>query len=320
MYFTWRKFRKTDWVALFLAVTSGLALTASATNDVVGIPFEFYRDSVIVQVKVDGKGPFNMLLDTGVNPSVIDRETAKAIGLKLSAQGQSASGSGTDANLTYETSLPMVELGGLKAANVEALATDLSKMSETLGKPLQGVLGYSLLKDRVVQLDYPKRVARFYSNSPYSQAAANSDNSTRTTLPFTYRDDILVDGILVNGKKVTATFDTGSNSTFQIAPGAITRLGLEKEAREAQASHSVGFNGTAENRKGKVKNITIGGISIDGPTVVFFNNGAGYDDAAWGLRIGNAFLKEFVMTVDYQKKIITLERPNQAKQPTAEEK
>jgi hypothetical protein len=59
---------------------------------------------------------------------------------------------------------------------------------------------------------------------------------------------------------------------------------------------------------------------VDGPEVVFFNKGAGYDDAAWGLRIGNAFLKEFVMTVDYQRKIITLKRPNQALEPTAEEK
>ena len=300
MHFTPSKFRKIVWVVLLVAVTSVLALVASAPNEAVEVPFEFYRDSVIVKVKVNGKGPFNMLLDTGVNPSVIDRQTAKAIGLKLSSHGQQGSGSGRDVNLTYEASLPRVALGGLRATNVEALAIDLSKMSETLGKPLKGVLGYSLLKDRVVQFDYPKRVARFYSSSPYSRAAANSDSSNRTTLPFTYRDDILVDGILVNGKKITATFDTGSNSTFQIAPGAIARLGLEKESREAQASHSAGFNGTAENRRGKVKNIGIGGISVDRPEVVFFNKGAGYDDAAWGLRIGNAFLKEFVVTVDYQ--------------------
>jgi hypothetical protein len=207
------------------------------------------------------------------------------------------SGSGTEVNLTYETILPSVELVGLRATDVEALAIDLSKMSETLGKQLKGVLGYSLLKDRVVQFDYPKRMARFYSSSLYLKTAAKSDSSERTTLSFTVRDDILVDGILVNGKKITATFDTGSNGTFQIAPRAIARLGLEKEAREAQATHSAGFNSTAENRKGKIKNITIGGISANGPEVVFFNHGAGYDDAAWGLRIGNAFLEEFVVTV-----------------------
>jgi hypothetical protein len=89
MHFSPCQFGKTvDWVARLLAITSVLAAVASATNDTVEVPFEFYRDSIIVQVKVNGGGPFNMLLDTGVNPSVIDQQTAKAIGLKISAQGQ----------------------------------------------------------------------------------------------------------------------------------------------------------------------------------------------------------------------------------------
>jgi predicted aspartyl protease len=285
-----------------------VALAASARSEVVEVPFDFYHDSIIVKVKVNGRGPFNMLLDTGVNPSVIDRQTAKELQLKMSSQGEQGSGGGTERNLAYETSLPRVQLAGLEAVNVEALATDLSNIKDKLGRPLQGVLGYSLLKNRVVQFDYPKQVARFCSSS--SELASNLDGSKQTTLPFTYRDDILVDGILVNGKKVVATLDTGCNGSFQIPPKAVAQLGLEKELHEAKANQSFGFNGQAENEKGKVKNITIGGISVDRPEVVFFKTGAGYDDAAWGLRIGNAFLKEFVVTVDYQKNIITLNRAN----------
>lgn len=294
-----------------IAAASLSAFAASAREPVV-VPFEFYHDSVIVQVKVNGKGPFPMLLDTGVNPSVIDRKTGQAIGLKLSAKGEQGSGSGTEVNLSYETILPRVEVGGLRAGSVAALATDLSKLSKTLGRPLQGVLGYSLLKDRVVQFDYLHRLARFYPSSPYSKIEGGLDDSKRTTLPFTYRDDILVNGILVNGKKVIATFDTGSNSTFQFSPGAVRRLGLEKEERAAGASHSVGFNGVAQNRKGMVRNIRLGGISVNQPEVIFFPKSAGYDDATWGLRIGNGFLKNFIMTIDYQRNLITLEEPHRA--------
>ena len=42
---------------------------------------------------------------------------------------------------------------------------------------------------------------------------------------------------------------------------------------------------------------------------MFYGKGTGRDDAAWGLRIGNAFLKNFVVTVDYQRHLVTLERP-----------
>lgn len=281
-----------------------MAQLVSAMTGMVEVPFDLYHNSILVKVKVDGQGPFNMLLDTGVNPSVIDRRTAKALGVKMSAQGEPGSGTGSDVNLAYECSLPKVEIGPLEATNVEALAMNLSKTSAALGKPLQGVLGYSLFKGRVVQFDYPKRVARFYPSNPSPQPASSND----TTLSFTYQDDILLGGITVNGKNVIATLDTGCNGSFQLTPKAIAQLGLEKELREAEVSHSTGFNGQAENRKGKVSRITVGSISMDKPEVVFFNKGSGYDDVAWGLRIGNAFLKDFVVTVDYQNDKITLER------------
>ena len=45
------------------------------------------------------------------------------------------------------------------------------------------------------------------------------------------------------------------------------------------------------------------------PLVIFFGKGTGRDDKRWGLNIGNAFLKDFVVTIDYRSKLLTLERP-----------
>ena len=216
---------------------------------------------------------------------------------------------GTSINLAYKTQLPLLELGSLSVKNVAALAIDLSKMSEALGKPIHGVLGYSLLGQRIVQIDYPKRVVRFYLKSPFPKTANQANNRKLTVLPFRYHDDILSNGVSVNGKRVVANFDTGSNGNFQLTPAAVLDLELEEEVGNAQVSKSVGFNGVAENRKGKVKNITVGGISIDEPTVIFFGKGTGRDKKAWGINIGNAFLKDFVVTIDFQRKVITLERP-----------
>jgi hypothetical protein len=120
------------------------SLAASVASKPIEVPFEFYHDSVIVQVKVDGKGPFTMLVDTGVNPSMIDRATAEEIELKLSAHGQQGSGGGTETNLSYETSLPEVSLGELRAGPVEALAIDLTVDYQqkliTLERPNQSML------------------------------------------------------------------------------------------------------------------------------------------------------------------------------------
>jgi hypothetical protein len=48
---------------LFLNVVAAGSAGARATA-VVEIPFDFVRNEIILQIKIDGKGPFNMMLDT----------------------------------------------------------------------------------------------------------------------------------------------------------------------------------------------------------------------------------------------------------------
>jgi predicted aspartyl protease len=250
-----------------------------------------------------------MMLDTGTDPSAIDLATAKELGLKLAPIGQQGAGGGTSVNLTYETKLLLLEVGSLTAKNIEAVAVDLSKISQRLGRPLHGILGHSLLNSRIVQIDYPKQVVRFYTRSPFPKTTIQPNTSNRSVLPFRYADNVLIDGVSVNGKKMVANLDTGSDGTFQLTPAAISYLGLDEEVSKAQVSASVGYNGISQNRKGTISNITIGGISVDAPTVLFFAKGAGRDKKAWGINIGNVFLKDFVVTIDYRSKLIMIERP-----------
>src|SRR5689334_5743827 len=291
---------------LLLTTASLCCFAQSKSKDqLIEIPFDFHKNEIILQVTVNGKGPFNMMLDTGTDPSAIDLTTAKDLGLKLHPAGKELSGGGTNSNPGYYTQLPLVEAGAFAAKNVEAVALDLSKMSERLGKPLHGVLGHSLLNGRIVQIDYPNRVVRFLARSNTEQA----NTSKRTVMSFRYVDNVLIDDVSVNGKKVVANLDTGSSGRFNLTPAAVSYLGLAEEASRAPVSTDVGYNGAAENRQGKVRNVTIGGISIDDPAVIFFGKGTGRDKKPWGINIGNVFLKDFVLTIDYRKKLIALERP-----------
>ena len=113
----------------------------------------------------------------------------------------------------------------------------------------------------------------------------------------------------MDGKPVTTNVDTGSNSNFQLSPAAVDKLGLSEDVARAHVSNSVGFNGDLKNREGKVRNVTVGTISVNDPTVVFFGKGMGMDREPWDLRIGNAFLKNFVVTLDYPHGRITLAGP-----------
>jgi predicted aspartyl protease len=282
---------------------------AKSKEQIIEIPFEFHKNEIILQVRVNGKGSFNMMLDTGTDPSAVDLTTAKELGLKLHPLGKEITGGGTDSNLGYYTQLPLVEVGGFSVKNVDALAVDLSRVSERLGKPLHGVLGHSVLNGRIVQIDYPNRVVRFYARSPFSNATNQVNTSKRTVMAFRYDDNVLIDDVSVNGKKMVGNLDTGSSGRFNLTPAAVSYLGLEEEVSRAPVSSDVGYKGVSENRQGRVRNVTVGGISIDEPPVIFFGKGTGRDKKPWGINIGNVFLQDFVVTIDYRKKLIALERP-----------
>lgn len=268
------------------------------------VPFELVRGAMIVPTTLNGAGPFWMMLDTGADPSIVDLGIGKDAGLRIAASGHAGSGGGTSTNLAYETSLPNVQIGAFTATKVDALAMDLSKLSSKLGRPIGGVLGYSLFKKRIVQFDYPNRRVRFYTDAP----SCARDDPTCTKLSFRYKDDILATGITVDGKPVTTNVDTGSNSYFQLTPAAVDKLGLREDVARAHDSTSVGFNGDLKNREGTVRNVTVGSISVEDPSVVFFGKGMGMDSEAWDLRIGSAFLKDFVVTLDFRHGQFTLTR------------
>jgi predicted aspartyl protease len=298
---------------LLIAVWSCVALSQSSNNKPIAeVPFAFDHTSVIIQVKVNGKGPFNMVLDTGSDVATIDLATAKELGLNLKPTGQQATGGGSEKSQIFLTQIPQVEIGGLASKNVVAVAVDLSKSSQALGKPLHGVLGYSVLKTRIVQFDYPKRVIRFYSSSPYPKLDPTANNERRVVLPFRLGDDSpIIDDVYVNGKKIKAVIDTGGGGTyFALMPEAISSLGLEREMSQAEPdSRGAGVNGLITSRKGKIKTLRVGAINIDSPTVIFYPKGVGKDNRKYGGAFGNVFLQDFVVTFDYLNKTVVLERP-----------
>lgn len=274
----------------------------------VEVPFTLVRNQIVIEVKIADKGPFSMLLDTGTDPSAIDLATAKELGLKVSSKGYPASGGGTDINLVYLTQLPVVELGNIRAKEVSAAAIDLTKLADRLGKPIKGVLGYSFLKDRIVQIDYPDSTLRFYAESPYPgiQFAPNTVN--RVAVAFRYEDNVLIDSVFINGQKMRANLDTGSSGTFALTPEAIKILGLEEAARNAPAEESMGYNGAYENRVGILRSVRIGRLSIDLTRATFWLPGTGHDNKKFQVNIGNGFFKDFVVLFDFRGKIVVLEK------------
>ena len=296
-------------LALLLFFFSGSGVGQSQNRSApVEVPFEFVHNQIVVQVKIGDKGPYSMLLDTDTDPSAIDLATARELGLRLDSRSFPATGGGAEANLVRLTRLPTVELGGVIAKDVTTGAIDLKKLSAKLELPVHGVLGFSFLKDRIVQIDYAASKIRFYSESPYIGIQNSPNTVNKIAVAFRYDEGVLIDSIFINGQKLKATLDTGSSGTFALTPEGIAALGLEEVMQNGEVQKSVGYNGEYESKSGILKSVRIGRLSIESAPAAFWPAGSGHDKKNFQVNIGNGFFKDYLMTFDFRGKMVVFEQ------------
>ncbi|UOE49487.1 aspartyl protease family protein [Mucilaginibacter sp. SMC90] len=156
--------------ALWLAFVLTFCFTATARAqyfdlDVhkkkVNIPFKLERNLMIIQLKINQKGPYNFILDTGVGLMIItDPKLADSISipnkrtLKIPGLGE-----GEDSE-AYVTSTIDVAIPGLVSYDVAAaiLKKDVFNLSGYAGMPIHGLLGYEFFNNLAVKISFQDSV------------------------------------------------------------------------------------------------------------------------------------------------------------------
>jgi hypothetical protein len=220
----------------FALAVAGAAAGAT-TPEPFTVPFDFSRSSIGVDVTVRGE-PLYVLLDTGVDPSLIDLERAKALGLAIDLQnGGEPSGFGDGKGATiFPSAIEGLAIAGHAFAPVEALASDMSALSAHYGRKLDGVLGYSFLKDKIVLIDYPQRTLSVLAHvRDVSPGVRGCRTQWRTPLR-TSEGYPVIRGFRFGRATGRLTLDTGSNGGITLYQSA---LGLDVKTYTFNAA--VGF-------------------------------------------------------------------------------
>jgi len=164
------------------------------------LPFKLIRNLVVIQLKINNRGPFNFILDTGVGLMVItEPKLIDSIGLvnkrtiKMPGLGEG------DADEAYITPPLKIDIPGLNSYDVAAaiLKTDHFNLSNFAGMPIHGLLGYEFFNNLAVKLNFtdstltvyrPKDVRLFRkgtkipisieSHKPYLEANVKMPNGT----------------------------------------------------------------------------------------------------------------------------------------------
>lgn len=117
---------------------------------------------IVVETELNGKGPFDFLVDTGATKTVVTKQMGQTLGLHEISIGEKKALSGLFADTTMILSkVKSVQVGEAKSTDVEVGVQDLQLLCDGVGVPLDGVLGYTFMKDYRVTINYPERELSF---------------------------------------------------------------------------------------------------------------------------------------------------------------
>jgi hypothetical protein len=128
------------------------------------VPFELLKTKhMAIQIKVNGKGPYRVIFDTGAPVMLLNTKVAKDSGLiAKNAQSPLFALFGNMGQVKIKT----LEIGSLKAENVATVVMDhptVELISKFLG-PIEGIVGFPFFARYKMTLDYQAKELTFVPN------------------------------------------------------------------------------------------------------------------------------------------------------------
>lgn len=266
-------------VFLFLAPLAG----ASPTVDV---PMLFSGTRPVVEVRVNGQGPFRFLLDTGA-AGVARIDTSLAERLRLRPEGQQdASDAGAAGHATLrQFHLASLSLGDYELRDVTAYSRNYNTVSYV--PHIDGILGFAFFADVLLTLDYPARRVR---------VAAGHLSPSDTALEI--RDGNPYAAARLGNLRTMVLIDSGNIRAIDMPSATAATLRQTSYTRLIGKGKSV--SGEFEIREVPVAETLAIGRSATPVAAVTFA------DEFTEINVGSAFLRAFVVTFDQSHQRIRL--------------
>lgn len=282
-----------------------LAVAQQTGSDPIALPFRFTTKQPIIDVGLNGGPAVPFVVDTGATIHLIDRDVAAKAAVS-GGQAVPLAGGGSGTVETRWVDGLTLATGDLKWDGQRAALAPLGYPER---KHFAGLLGAPILMRYTVQFDFPATVMRLFDPSGYTPPPGAA------TVPFELMDDLPVVHVTIDAGTgpidARLMFDTGASAVIDLNRPFVERHKLVEAMPDAAASdRPAALGGTAPFLYGVGKRATLGGLTLEKPRLGLSRATSGSSSRSErdGI-IGNGWLQAFVVTVDYRRKLLVLERP-----------
>jgi hypothetical protein len=214
---------------------------------------------VLVPVLVNGRGPFQFVLDTGANRTVLTPRLVDQLGLEITAKDHV-----TLSGVTGSASVPTVLVQHLQVGDVE-LKRERLPVADSLSEDTQGILGVDTLAGTRIVIDFVR--SRIQIRKAHHEGLM--DGLTRVRAQCRLRRLLMIKAS-VGHIPVSAVIDTGSQYTLGNA-ALREKLGLPAQRAASKMTDVIGE--TLARQVGERRLVPVlrmgSVVQVARPTVIF---------------------------------------------------
>ena len=290
--------------AAIVAAENGVVVEFSGPSHRIELAADYPGDSPEIHAKIEGHSrDLKFSVDSGSSFTILDTRIAAEFGLKPNGE-ISMSGAGSGEVKTKLVKNVAFDLSGVRLRNVDVLITDLSGLAEQ-GHSIDGIFGYDLFSKLVVTMDQDlhKLILTDPANFEYRGAGA--------VLPITFGGrrgkwiyvpaTVRVPGIAP--EKLQFFVDTGSSDAVD------TELIKKSTAPLGKTQTGNGLGQPGSGVLGRIEWIKLGDFELRNTPSACCGNPGNEN------MIGGAVLRRFIVTFEYSRKQMILERGKRFKEP-----
>ncbi|WP_422358519.1 aspartyl protease family protein [Reichenbachiella sp.] len=285
-------------IAIAAVLYAGVAL---AQKPVASFPFEQYGSHSFIKVKVNNSEELDFIFDTGDGLTVLNIDRAIELGMKAGSNATTTSAEGTiSGKLVKHNELTV---GGAPVHNIKVYETSLNHLEISIGRDIDGIIGYDILNNYVVSMNFDTKMIDLYDPSTYKYNGTGKMMSINLT---SFIPHISGQVTLSNGEKVKGEFfvDTGAKATVDFNTPFVESNGMASKIGDSYIYLVAGLGDKEyEHHRGRVQKFEFEGFSFDDMPV-------GLSHAKHGIQnhkkvsgiIGGTLLSKFNIVYNYKDK------------------
>ncbi len=252
------------------------------------------RNARLIEIDGEAAGhPIRIVVDSGAQFSAIDRALAERLGLpQAMTLPMLAYGVSGEPSLTHTVRFDLA-LPGLSVQGMRAAVLDIAALSSATGRAFQMLLGRDVLRELVLDADYPRDRVRFHR-----PAAFRPPPDAREVPLKLVRGAPMVEVQVEQAAPIEVLVDTGATGLLALSANAAREAGLLAPGREVREAHSVSLGGVSIDQMVRAAAIQVAGVTLRGVDVQIYSPSA-RGPIPQGL-LGSGLFRRYRLALDLQ--------------------